>query len=319
MGDRSWARAGSILGIAVLCLLRASPTVAQSLCMPGPMYVSCMQQQQRLREEQQEQRQQQLREERQRAQQIQQQQQQQQRPIEQRPVIQHPVESRPVYQQPVQRPVYRPVQRPVQPLRPVMLQPVPTPGRIYRAPTRRQYSYHGRSFSPVVVRPYRFPRGYHYRRWHVGERLLRALILDEYILTDWSDYGLDAPPGDDEWVRYGDDLIEVDPDTDEIDDAIYGFFTTSAGGVAALPEAEAPAAPAGMPNVPDAPGPFLAVAAVASNHDQWVFTDGATLHAALRNALAACAQDYPGQACEITRWKPGHMWHHTPDPAPLDN
>ena len=71
---------------------------------------------------------------------------------------------------------------------------------------------------------YHAPRGYHYRRWHYGERLPITFYARDYWLMDFIAYGLFAPPPGTVWVRYGDDALLIDTDTGEIIQVRYDVF-----------------------------------------------------------------------------------------------
>jgi hypothetical protein len=79
-----------------------------------------------------------------------------------------------------------------------------------------------------------------------------AFILSAYLIADWMDYGLAAPPPDYEWVRYGPDILLVDPNTGQIVDGAYSAFTDSddtdaAGYGQGPPSYQAPPGYAGQP------------------------------------------------------------------------
>jgi Ni/Co efflux regulator RcnB len=100
---------------------------------------------------------------------------------------------------------------------PVTIQPIrPNPG-------------HRPGYRPPHVRPihrpaYRYPHGYHYRRWHVGLLLPHIFLSNYYYFNDWRLLGLGPPPHGYVWVRYGPDLLLVDRYTGRIRDVIYGAF-----------------------------------------------------------------------------------------------
>ncbi len=71
---------------------------------------------------------------------------------------------------------------------------------------------------------YQAPRGFHYRRWHYGERLPIAYYGRDYWLLDFIAFGLFAPPPGYVWVRYGDDALLIDTYTGEIVQVRYDVF-----------------------------------------------------------------------------------------------
>jgi hypothetical protein len=97
-----------------------------------------------------------------------------------------------------------------------------------------------------------------YQRYGIGTYLPLAFIVSGYVIADWIAYGLAPPLPGDEWVRYGPDLLLVDPNTGQIVDAAYSAFAESDDapppgyGQAASPY-PAPAGFAGQP--PVAAGP----------------------------------------------------------------
>jgi len=81
-----------------------------------------------------------------------------------------------------------------------------------------QHHYHYRGGA------YRGPSDYSYRRWTFGENLPAMYFVSEYLISDYSDYGLQYPPEGCEWVRYGDDALLIDDETGEILEVVYGQF-----------------------------------------------------------------------------------------------
>lgn len=77
---------------------------------------------------------------------------------------------------------------------------------------------------PIHRPPYRYPHGYHYRRWTTGQVLAHALLTSAYYFNDYRLLGLYAPPPHYRWVRYGPDLLLVDIRNGRIYDVIYGAF-----------------------------------------------------------------------------------------------
>ena len=106
--------------------------------------------------------------------------------------------------------------------------PAPTPPHGAATPVREPraaaYVYHGQSFAPFRAARYRWPPHMHYDRYGIGGHLPLALLIADYLILDWTEYALAAPPGGENWVRYGPDLLLVDMDTGEVFDAIHGAF-----------------------------------------------------------------------------------------------
>lgn len=86
-------------------------------------------------------------------------------------------------------------------------------------------------FRAVIRAPHRFrvgvwhaPRGFHYRRFVLGERVPRILLAPTFYLTAYSTYGLLEPPEGFVWVRVGPDAVLVDTETGEVIRVVYGVF-----------------------------------------------------------------------------------------------
>ncbi len=81
------------------------------------------------------------------------------------------------------------------------------------------------SFHPIrAPGPWRYPRGYAYRRWSVGLFLPSLFLGGGYYFDDYDRLGLAGPPWGYRWVRYGPDLLLVEVGTGRIADVIYGAF-----------------------------------------------------------------------------------------------
>jgi Ni/Co efflux regulator RcnB len=93
-----------------------------------------------------------------------------------------------------------------------------------RDPHAGVYVYQGRSFAPFRVARYRWPAHMHYHRYGVGAYFPLTLLIVDYVILDWTDYGLAAPPDGYAWVRYGPDILLVNQDSGAIGDAAYGAF-----------------------------------------------------------------------------------------------
>jgi Ni/Co efflux regulator RcnB len=81
-----------------------------------------------------------------------------------------------------------------------------------------------RNFRPIRVSTFRYPRGYHYRRFRTGLLLPRLFLSSSYYFYDWGALGLGPPPPGYVWVRYGPDLLLVNRYNGRIADVIYGAF-----------------------------------------------------------------------------------------------
>jgi len=71
---------------------------------------------------------------------------------------------------------------------------------------------------------FRYPRGWHARRWAVGAVLPALFLTSEYYYDDYAGAGLKAPPPGYRWVRYGDDLLLVNVRTGQVEDTVEDAF-----------------------------------------------------------------------------------------------
>lgn len=94
----------------------------------------------------------------------------------------------------------------------------------------RAFSYRGRSYGAFRAAPYRYPRGYGYRRYALRSYLPLALLSSTWFLNDYGSYYLAPPPSAQfRWVRYGPDALLVDSYTGQVVDAAYGVFDEGGG------------------------------------------------------------------------------------------
>ena len=109
---------------------------------------------------------------------------------------------------------------------PAIQPPRPGPVAPVRPPRPRPPHNGGGFHRPPHYRPpvYRYPHGYHYRRWHVGAVLPTVLFGSAYYFNDYHLFGLYAPPHLYRWVRYGPDLVLVNTRNGHIRDVRYGVF-----------------------------------------------------------------------------------------------
>jgi Ni/Co efflux regulator RcnB len=69
------------------------------------------------------------------------------------------------------------------------------------------------------------PSGYTYTRYSLGQRVNTELLGTTYVLSDYGNYALAAPPSSDlTWIRVGDDALLVDRNTGEVVQSDYGLF-----------------------------------------------------------------------------------------------
>jgi Ni/Co efflux regulator RcnB len=74
------------------------------------------------------------------------------------------------------------------------------------------------------VRPYRRPPHFFLHAWSFGEFLPPDWYGPDYLIADWWDYDLPAPPYGFDWVRIGDDAVLVDDYSGRIVQVIRGLF-----------------------------------------------------------------------------------------------
>jgi hypothetical protein len=95
----------------------------------------------------------------------------------------------------------------------------PPPPR--RPPNRPIYGWNGHRYR---TSPFRYPSGYAYRRWTVGQALPALLFSSAYYFTNYAVLGLDPPPYGYQWVRYGPDVLLVNIRTGEVLDVNHDVF-----------------------------------------------------------------------------------------------
>lgn len=71
---------------------------------------------------------------------------------------------------------------------------------------------------------YTRPHGWYDHHWVYGEILPALFWTQDYWISDYYDYGLDAPPPGFIWVRYGNDALLIDQNTGEVLQVDYGLF-----------------------------------------------------------------------------------------------
>jgi Ni/Co efflux regulator RcnB len=68
------------------------------------------------------------------------------------------------------------------------------------------------------------PSGYTYTRYAIGQHVKGDLLGNNYVLTGYGTYELQAPPSGLTWIRVGDDALLVDRKTGEVVESDYGLF-----------------------------------------------------------------------------------------------
>lgn len=88
-------------------------------------------------------------------------------------------------------------------------------------PSRPNWGWNGRRFRLGV---YRYPAGWHYRRWGIGQFLPMLFLSPLYYFNDWAMMGIAPPPFGYRWVRFGPDLLLVQIGSGYIATVIYNVF-----------------------------------------------------------------------------------------------
>ena len=89
---------------------------------------------------------------------------------------------------------------------------------------RPTYNHNFNGQSTYHIGPYHAPRGYSYRRWSYGNILPRLYWTEQYRILEYWLFGLDVPPYDCEWVRYGPDALLIDVQNGEVIQVVYNIF-----------------------------------------------------------------------------------------------
>ena len=71
---------------------------------------------------------------------------------------------------------------------------------------------------------YEAPRGYQRRSWHHGDRMPSAYRSSRYIVNDYHNYHLHAPPRGHHWVRVDNDVVLTAITTGVVVAVVYGIF-----------------------------------------------------------------------------------------------
>ena len=89
------------------------------------------------------------------------------------------------------------------------------------APRAPRYVYRP---GPPRFGVYQAPRGYRYHSWRRGERLPTAYYARPYVIADYRDCGLRAPPRGYHWVRVDHDAVLAAVATGVVLDAVFHLF-----------------------------------------------------------------------------------------------
>ncbi len=100
----------------------------------------------------------------------------------------------------------------------------PPPSNGWHKPRPNQWYWRGNWYTRIHGPAFRYPPGYSYRRWDVGQRLPALLLVTPFFYDNVVSLGLQAPPLGYRWVRYGPDLVLVNLRTREVEQVAYGVF-----------------------------------------------------------------------------------------------
>ncbi|HEY1561842.1 MAG TPA: RcnB family protein [Caulobacteraceae bacterium] len=88
-------------------------------------------------------------------------------------------------------------------------------------PSRPNWGWNGHRFRGGT---FRYPAGWTYRRWGIGQFLPLLFLSPTYYYNDWGTLGIAPPPPGYRWVRFGPDLLLVQIGTGYIDYVIHNVF-----------------------------------------------------------------------------------------------
>jgi Ni/Co efflux regulator RcnB len=71
---------------------------------------------------------------------------------------------------------------------------------------------------------YHRPPGYYQRAWHRGDRLPAAYYQRSYVIADYRDCGLRAPPRGYQWVRVNGDAVLAGIATGIVLESVFHIF-----------------------------------------------------------------------------------------------
>ncbi|HEY5337260.1 MAG TPA: RcnB family protein [Rhizomicrobium sp.] len=98
------------------------------------------------------------------------------------------------------------------------------PGNGWHKPRPNQWYWRGSWINRIHAALFRYPTGYSYRHWNVGDRLPSVFLASQYYYDNVVPLGLAAPPPGYRWVRYGPDLLLVNLRTGSVEEVAYGTF-----------------------------------------------------------------------------------------------
>lgn len=101
--------------------------------------------------------------------------------------------------------------------------PAPPPRYVYRPAPRARVVY--RPAPPPRWAAYSPPRGYYAHTWRRGERLPVAYYEPRYVIGNYHDCGLRAPPVGYHWVRVNNDAVLAAIATGVVLDVAFHLFS----------------------------------------------------------------------------------------------
>lgn len=99
--------------------------------------------------------------------------------------------------------------------------PAPPPPRYVYRPAPPRYVYHP---APSRFGVYHPPRGYYARSWRRGDRLPAAYYARPYVIGNYRDCGLRAPPRGYHWVRVNNDAVLAAVATGVVLESVFHLF-----------------------------------------------------------------------------------------------
>ncbi|MEI9931528.1 MAG: RcnB family protein [Rhizomicrobium sp.] len=167
-----------------------------------------------------------------------------QRPVVTKPMPRPPVHRPPAHKPPAHRPpsykppshrppIHRPPAHRPPVHRPPIHRPIPgrpggghfkPPGSGWHKPRPSQWWWRGKWITRIRINAFRYPSGWSYRYWYIGDVLPALFLNASYYYDDISPLGLETPPPGYRWVRYGPDLLLVNLATGSVEEVAYGVF-----------------------------------------------------------------------------------------------
>jgi len=97
----------------------------------------------------------------------------------------------------------------------------PPPKPAPRPPRRPHFGWNGHRYRAGL---FRYPPGYAYRRWMIGQTLPLLFLSSAYYYDNYLPLGLERPPLGCRWVRYGPDILLVEVHSRRIRGVVRNVF-----------------------------------------------------------------------------------------------